>query len=46
VPPVEIIENLQEQNLHISGTKIAAFENKIWIHGLSCKASFFWKIIY
>jgi hypothetical protein len=29
VPPVEIIENLQEQNLHISGTKIAAFENKI-----------------
>ena len=28
VPPVEIIENLQEQNLCISGTKIAAFEKR------------------
>ena len=28
VPPVEIIENLQEQNLCISGTKIATFEKR------------------
>ena len=32
VPPVEIIENLQEQNLCISGTKIATFEKKKAIH--------------
>jgi len=43
VPPVEIIENLQEQNLCISGTKIATFEKKKAIHGSYCKTSFFFE---